>query len=216
MSLKLDHIIYAVPDLNEGMENIERLLGYMPVYGGRHPNKGSHNALLALGEDVYLEIIAPDPNQPDPLSPRSFGLDTLTEPRLVTWAARTDDMVAIVAQARASGYDPGERVAGGRTCTDGVRLFWESTKRPEALQGLPPLGDWLIPFLIDWGSTPHPAAAQQNHCQFISLQATHPDPTLVQTILHALAIEDLLHVERGEAAALQAVIEGKNGRVILH
>ena len=213
MQLKADHIVYAVPDLEAGVDTIEKLLGERPYYGGQHPNQGTHNALLSLGEEVYLEIIAKDPNQGPPGGPRSFGLDKLTEPRLVTWAVHTTDMVATIAQARAAGYNPGERVAGGRTRADGRPLFWESTKRLEALNGQTPPGDWLIPFIIDWGGAPHPAADHPSHSRLIALQATHPNPTYIQKMLHALDLH--LEVEEGEKAALMAIIEGHHGRVTL-
>ena len=158
MKLKPDHIIYAVPDLETGMDTIEALLGERPIFGGQHLGKGSHNALLSLGEDVYLEVIASDPTQPEPAAARSFGLDRLTEAQLATWAARTTDIEATIRQARAAGYNPGDLVAGGRTRDDGLRLSWQSTSRPEAARGETPPGDWLIPFVIDWGDTPHPAA----------------------------------------------------------
>ena len=47
-TLKLDHIVYAVPDLDEGIRNIHEKLGVMPVYGGRHLLEGTHNALLMV------------------------------------------------------------------------------------------------------------------------------------------------------------------------
>ena len=213
MNLKPDHIIYAVPDLEAGMDALEKLLGERPYYGGQHPNQGTHNALLSLGEDVYLEVIAKDPNQSVPGGPRAFGLDQLTEPRLVTWAVRTSDMVATIAEARANGYNPGERVAGGRNRADGRPLFWESTKRPEALQGRTPPGDWLVPFIIDWGGTPHPADYKPSHIELISLHGIHPEPDSVQVMLEALGLH--LEIEQGEQAALIATIEGLNGHVTL-
>ena len=59
------------------MRAIETLTGVRPSYGGAHPGLGTHNALLSLGHHSYLEIIAPDPNQPTPPRPRPFGLDEL-------------------------------------------------------------------------------------------------------------------------------------------
>jgi hypothetical protein len=213
IKLKPDHIIYAVLDLETGMDTIEALLGERPIFGGQHPGKGSHNALLSLGEDVYLEVIASDPAQPEPATARSFGLDKLTEARLATWAARTTDIEATIQQAKAAGYDPGDMVAGGRTRDDGLRLTWRNATRPEAMKGETPPGDWLIPFIIDWGDTPHPAATTPGQSRLVSLQATHPDPDLIQGMLQALGLD--LVVTQGDEPALIATIDSPNGRVVL-
>ncbi len=61
--LHLDHILYAVPDLQKGIDDFEKLTGVRPVYGGKHLNLGTHNALVSLGEEVYFELIAPDPSR---------------------------------------------------------------------------------------------------------------------------------------------------------
>src|SRR6185295_12719908 len=85
---RIDHLVYATPDLARGAGEIEALTGVRASPGGKHLAWATHNCLLALGADIYLEIIAPDPSQPKPPIARPFGIDDLHHPRLVAWAAR--------------------------------------------------------------------------------------------------------------------------------
>ncbi|WP_327085082.1 VOC family protein [Nonomuraea sp. NBC_01738] len=144
----MDHLVYATPDLAPTVAEVERLLGVKPAEGGRHVGLGTRNHLLGLGGRSYLEIIGPDPEQPHPGAPRPFGIDTLDAPRLVAWAVEPDDLDATVAASRARGYDPGTPFAMSRRTPSGDLLEWRLAFAAEP--------DPVIPFLIDWGTTPHP------------------------------------------------------------
>ena len=100
---RIDHLVYATPDLTAGVKQVEALLGIQATPGGQHPGEGTRNALIALGPASYLEIIGPDPDQPKPLRPRKFGIDDLKGSRLVTWAAKGTNLTQIVAEARRRG-----------------------------------------------------------------------------------------------------------------
>src|SRR5262245_24738779 len=89
---RIDHLVYATPDLDRGIKEIERLLGVRATPGGQHPGRGTRNALVALGPTSYLEIIAPDTNQPAPKNPRSFGIGDLNGSRLVAWAVKGENL----------------------------------------------------------------------------------------------------------------------------
>jgi hypothetical protein len=89
---RVDQLVYGAQDLEGAIDHLEAVLGVRAVYGGQHPGQGTHNALLSLGPAVYLEILAPDPAQPDPVGQRWFGIDAVTTPRLVTWAAKEHDL----------------------------------------------------------------------------------------------------------------------------
>lgn len=123
----IDHLIYGAPDLAAAVDDLERRTGVRAASGGKHLGIGTHNALLALGPRTYLEVIAPDPDQPRPANPRPFGMDELTTARLVGWALGCDDIDAAIATARARGYDPGDPIDMQRTTPSGEVLRWQLT-----------------------------------------------------------------------------------------
>ena len=145
----IDHLVYAAPDLQAAVADIEERFGVRARMGGRHVGRGTRNALLALGPQTYLEIIAPDPEQPESAVPHPFRLDGASRGRLVRWALACEDIDAAVAGARGHGYDPGDVVDGQRAEPAGTMLRWRMTS------GEPAGG--LAPFLISWGGTEHPA-----------------------------------------------------------
>jgi hypothetical protein len=68
----VDYLMYATPDHDCGIDEIEKLLGVRATLAGKHPGRGTKNAFIALGPNSFLEIVAPDPDQPPPKDPRAF------------------------------------------------------------------------------------------------------------------------------------------------
>lgn len=192
--MTLDHLVYTTPVLEESVRLLTKQTGVRPVDGGPHEDLGTRNYLLGLGELRYLEIIGPDLDQPEPERPRPFGIDDLTEPRLAAWAVRAADIEARVARSRAQGYDPGPIEPLSRRTPEGDVLRWRLTFPY----------DPVVPFLIDWGRTPHPAR-RLPVVPLTAFAATHPDPEEARTRLAALGVE--LDVGAG-APGLVAVLGG--------
>jgi len=206
---ELDHLIYAVPDLEAAVEQLREALGVRPAAGGQHPGRGSHNALLALGDGRYLEVIARDPRQPDPPRPRPFGLDELDAPRLVTWAVRAPGIEEAAAESAAQGCDPGAVENGGRELPKGGRFAGRRTAGGETEE----LGG-VAPFFLEWGEeTPHPSLSAPTGCRLVALRGEHPRTEEVERCLDALQAE--LAVAFGEEPRLIATIEGPAGRLDL-
>src|SRR5262245_14798871 len=204
---RVDHLVYATPDLNRGVEEIEKLLGVRATPGGQHPGRGTRNALIALGPATYLEIIAPDPQQPPPETPRSFGIDGLKKSRLVAWAAKGVDLERLRNEAARKGARLGNVMSGSRRRPDGVLLSWSYTD-PKTV-----LADGLVPFFIDWGQSPHPAHTAAPGALLITLRAEHPDAPRVQRLLRDLGLD--LPVQSGATPTLVAIIDSPRGRVEL-
>lgn len=203
----VDHILYGTPDLEQGMQEVEDLLGVKPIVGGRHPDFGTHNALLSLGKTTYLEIIARDPGLPVPERGVLFGLDELENSRLITWVLRSELIGELVEQAQSSGLELGELKSGSRQKPDGTVLSWRSTD-PFAMPF-----DGAVPFLIAWGLMPHPAGGSPKAGQLAGLRLEHPRPEAVQEALGALDVE--MQVRKAPRMALIATIQTDQGEVEL-
>jgi hypothetical protein len=201
----IDHLVYAVPSLPAAVTEVAERLGVRAQAGGKHIGLGTHNALLALGPQTYLEIIAPDPEQPEPPAPRPFGLDSVGHGGLVRWAVACDDINAAVAAARGRGYDPGDVVDGQRTGPTGTVLRWRMTISETA--------DGLAPFLISWGDTEHPARSAPRGLTLETFHIEHPDPASLVPLLAALGAD--VEVKPAAAAALVARLSGPNGSTVL-
>ena len=201
--LLIDHLVYATPDLEATCHDLESLLGVRASAGGQHPGRGTHNALISIGPMAYLEIIGPDPAQPE-RRPVWFGIDRLTSPRLVTWAVRVDELEAFVTEI--SPAVGGVRV-GTRKTPDGTTLSWRLTE-PQLTQGV-----GLVPFLIEWDSGGHPAHSAIIGPRLVQLRIEHPEPELIKKQLNTLGLE--LAVDLGSTPALVAIFEGAKGLIEL-
>lgn len=203
----VDHLVWGGPDLEREIDRLEQWTGVRAVLGGRHPGEGTRNALIRLGPTKYLELIGPDLTQTRSRRPRWFGLDAVTEPRLITWAANSPDLGEGASAARAAGVPLGEVQTGQRKLSNGRVLSWRLTY-PNVR-----VGDGLVPFLIDWGDSPHPARTAPGGIELVDLRAEHPDPVAIIEWLRPLGLE--LPVVAGRAPALIATLGTPRGRLEL-
>lgn len=147
----LDHLVVAARTLDEGGSWVESRLGVAPVAGGKHATMGTHNRLLGLGAEVYLEVIAIDPEAARPGRPRWFSLDTpeMQErleqgPALIHWVIRTQSIEE-----------------DARRCPDALEILDLSRGPYRWRLGVPPDGHLpcggRCPTLIQWEGNAHPA-----------------------------------------------------------
>lgn len=203
----IDHLMFVAPDLEDGVALLQEMLGVRAAAGGKHPGVGTHNALLSLGNGVYLEVLAPDPDQGDASGSLRSGMQ-FAPSRIATWAAKAPDIEARVASALSSGHNIGSVSAASRRLPDGSLLEWSFTFPP------PAAGDGVAPFLIRWGLGFHPSKTTPPGCELLTLRGEHPEPDRLQALLSAMAVE--LPVTEGPAPALIATIRCPKGIVELH
>jgi hypothetical protein len=206
----VDHLLLGAADLDHGIAWVEKITGVKPAPGGSHPGVGTRNALLSLGDRRYLEIIAPDPSQ----AAFNFQIDVrkLAGPRLITWAARTNDIAAVAKSAREAGYRLFGPRDGSRTTTEGRLLKWKTLG---VLNKLGVMDVEAVPFFIEWAAeSVHPSQDSPKGCELQSFHVEHPDPARVIEILNKLGLD--ARVSQAQTARLTATLQTPKGRVELN
>jgi hypothetical protein len=203
MRIGLDHILLGVRDLDRGIAWVEQRTGVRAAFGGVHPGRGTRNALLSLGPECYLEIIAPDPQQSQVTwFPKLWNL---SEPQLIAWSAHTSDLATLARNAVAAGFAIDGPHDGARSLPDGTVLCWK-------LFHLRNDRDGLLPFFIEWARDAiHPAVTAPPGCvlERFSLQA--PDAPELTRAINALGLK--VAVDQSERPSLLARIVGPGGSV---
>jgi hypothetical protein len=136
-----DHFIILVNDLNTAIEAYRRL-GFDARAGGEHPAFGSHNALVALADSAYLELVAfKDPAR----AAKTFwgaGVAKLCAGEgFGGYVLASNDLASDAVQLKQRALHIGEPSAGSRIRPDGQGVAWHI-----ALFDNSPVG--VLPFLI--------------------------------------------------------------------
>jgi hypothetical protein len=201
----LDHILIGSPDLDAGIKFVEESTGVRAAFGGVHPGAGTRNALLSLGTNRYLEIIAPDPQQP--ASDDARDLRKLEEPVIVGWAQHPGDIEAFSLRMKSEGVEVVGPKPGSRKRPDGRVLNWKTLALKDD-------GNGLFPFFIEWGpDSMHPSIDAPQGCRLELFEGFAPDPTLAYLRRRAILLNLDLEIGPGKNPVLHAIVAGPKGRL---
>ena len=202
----LDHLVLATRDLAATSAEVAEATGVSPSVGGPHIGRGTRNELCSFGDGTYLEIIGPDPDQPEPAEAAPFGIDRLTGSGIVTWCAKAQDLGALVERAGSEGLAMVGPESMQRQAPEGL-LSWELALPAFDIEG------GIVPFFIDWADSPHPSTTAAAGLALAALNGIHPDPPSVRRTLDVFGVS--VPVEQGPRAGMTATLEGPAGRLTI-
>ena len=211
----IDHLVIVAATLEQGVAHIEKTLGVKPAKGGEHIRMGTHNCVLRLGDETYLEVIAINPAADTMSRPRWFGMDdprqkrkAEAEPYLATFVARTNDIDACAAALPEIG--PVHDMQRGT-------LHWRISIRDDGAL----VHNGTVPTFIQWPQGGHPVPAMPTSgCALLGLEIRHPQPPRLEEIWRhcGLRTDDRLGIRAAAAdtdPALVARISTPHGIVLL-
>lgn len=136
--MQIDHVVYAVADLDAAERHFAVEHGLAASGGGDHPQFGTRNRILPVGYGQYVELMAvAEPSSQHPLA-RAIVEATRQRDRSLALCLRPDDLDDVAARLSI------EVRAGERRNPGGEVLRWRLAGLDEAL------GPERLPFFIDW------------------------------------------------------------------
>jgi hypothetical protein len=156
---EIDHVIYAVTNLQTAAADFEQRYGLVTVKGGVHPG-GTANYTAALRNSQYIELLGVHDEaavRGDPFG-RTLVQRLELGDGLLAWALRTDALDAFAARV---GVQP---ESGSIVDDDGRTGSWRTVEAPDDANG-------ALPFLITYGGDPALSGAEWDQ-EF--KEASHP------------------------------------------
>lgn len=208
MNCRIDHLVVACRNLEQGDDFLRETLGVLPQRGGKHVTMGTHNHLLKLG-NAYLELIAIDPEAKQLERRRWFDLDdpkvqerANQRPFLLTWVASSDD--AVEAETRIPALGKIHSLTRNQ-------FSWRITIPDDGQL----VFDGVLPSIIQWDSGNHPTDfLKERNCELLELKLSHPAAESVAPLFKKLNVQGVFNLVQGPQRLL-ARIRTENGIVDL-
>jgi len=210
MNSRIDHIVIGANNLISGTSILETKLNVKFSSGGEHKIMGTHNKLLKLQSNIYLEVIANNPNANKLTRPRWFSLDenNIIEkikdtPRALCWVLEVENIEDTVKNC---GYNPGEILQLSRDS-----MNWKVTVPPDGKL----IDNGILPILIEWNKDQHPSKKLSNSSVSLNkISLYHQDPKKIKKIISNLIQSDLIQILEG-SPKIELFFTTQNGKIII-
>ena len=207
----IDHFMLLSPTADTALHYIQDKTGVTPVYGGEHSGMGTCNYLLSLGDQQYLEILAPfepatrtESDEPHDLV---RACERLNVPKPHTFCVASDDLDRMATTLLKNNID---------------------TKGPFDMQRQHPVSgvlNWRLltcfdnrfgasfPFFIDWQECDHPGRTSPGGCELRDFRIRHPQHIALSSVFESIGIR--IPVHESQSPGMELVVSTPDGRVVI-
>lgn len=209
----IDHLTLAINDFEAGIEALHGLTGVKPRNLGRDAALGTQSAVISLGPDTFLQIVAPDPKANpeliDPeLKPRVLDrIQGLTDLTPFTWAIGTENMERTRLLLRRAGLRTADPVEGSLKKGWGRAMTWDRAwiTRPDSR---------VTPQVVQWAKKgKRPQDRAPGACTLTELRVFSRNYKLLHALIAVTVLENA-EPEGSDEDALQFTLDCDGEEVV--
>ena len=168
---KLDHIVFGALTLDEGTELVESTLQAKLSDIGYHRDMGTHNRVIRISENVYLEVVSLDPQNRILKKRKWFNLDNSY---LLNKLKKTPQIIGYVIENKDPNifkyYDPFFEAS-----RDNYKWQFAMPTYKNSIIDSEIINMGIIPSLISWKSKKPIYKMKKNQFELISLEIALSD-----------------------------------------
>ena len=163
---KLDHIVFGALTLDDGTKLVESMLQAKLSDIGYHKDMGTHNRVIRISEEVYLEVVSIDPQSKNFRNKRWFNLDDTNlhtklkkSPQIIGYVIENNDVNV------SKYYDPFFEATRANYKWQFAMPTYKNTSLDSEI-----INTGIIPSLISWKSEKPIYKMKKNQFELISLE----------------------------------------------
>jgi hypothetical protein len=213
----LDHIVVAIDTLERGVAQVEALTGtrfrtglrYLSKGYGAEPGRGLKSAVLRTGANSYLELVAPDYDDPNaaalgPIYAR------YREPTPLGWFIRVSNADSVRTALTTAELRPLPTIAGVAVTATTDTVRWESVHFAHQITT-------LAPVFIAWRERAHADSgwAGQNGCTLETFTLRYARPEFLDSTFRAAHVPVRVEIASGRATGIEISMRCPGGTVSL-
>ena len=204
---RIDHFVYVTDDLERTKTYFENKTGVTVNYGGRHLDKGTHNAIFRIGERSYFEILAPDPQRNPDIELSWLGTQNISYSRISRWCIAPENYERGLNFMNGESKYEFHSLPGSRKKLDGSLLEWNLglCDKESDID--------VFPFLVDWGKSVHPTVNMKSECKIQSIEIHHKCPEKIRKITNEFQIK--ANITKSEDVKISIILDTPRGIIEL-